>query len=194
MYTRHPIIIGVDVARSLSGDSSVLCVRQGSKVLDIYEYKTEDTMELVAKLRDLYFSLESPTVFMDADGVGGPVADRCRQLGIPVVDVHGSLPSNDKRQYFNTRTQLWGEMREWLRHGSIPNNPTLMRELGTMSWGYSNQMSQQLTAKRKLTDTQGKKLDSPDRADALAYTFFDSSLSLRRRNTKALKVRRSAWI
>ena len=192
-YSGFPIIIGVDVARSLSGDSTVFVVRQGYKVLDMYEYQTDDTMETVTKLRDLYFATKANVIYMDADGVGGPVADRCRELGLPVVDVHGSLPSSDPKQYANVRTQLWGEMREWLRNGSIPDHHELKRELGTMVWGYSGKMQEQLKSKKQLVDSNGKKLPSPDHADALAYTFMDSALSMTRRRTKALTVRRSKW-
>jgi hypothetical protein len=193
-YSGFPIIIGVDIARSLSGDSSVFCVRQGLKVLDLYEYKTDDTMELVAKLRDLYFATKAQVIYMDADGVGGPVADRCRELGLPVLDIRGSLPSSDPKQYANIRTQLWGEMREWLRNGSIPDNHELKRELGTMVWGYSGKMQEQLKSKKQLVDSSGKKLPSPDRADSLAYTFFDSAISITRRRTKAKPIRRSIWV
>jgi len=192
-YIRYPIIIGVDVARSKSGDATVFCVRQGAKVLDMYEYQTEDTMEIVAKLKDIYFATQASAIFMDADGVGGPVADRCRELGLPVSDIRSSLPSSDPRQYANVRTQLWGEVREWLNTGSIPNHHELKRELGTMTWGYSAKMAEQLTSKKKLVDSQGKKISSPDHADALAYTFFDSTISMRRRQVKARPVRRRAW-
>lgn len=193
-WIRHPIVIGVDVARSKSGDATVFVVRQGAKVLDMYELKTEDTMEIVAKLKDIYFGTSASAIFMDADGVGGPVADRCRQLGLPVHDVRSSLPSSDPRQYANVRTQLWGEMREWLGEGSIPDHHELKRELGTMTWGYSAKMAEQLTSKKRLVDNAGKKISSPDHADALAYTFFDSTLSTTRRNVKARPVRRRGWL
>jgi len=194
LYIRHPIIIGADIARSKTGDSTVFVVRQGAKILDMYMIQTDDTMESVTMLRDIYKSVTASAIFMDADGVGGPVADRCREVGLPVYDVRSGLPSSDPRQYANMRTQLWGEMREWLVTGSIPDHHELKRELGTMTWGYSRKMAEQLTAKRKLTDAQGKKISSPDHADALAYTFFDSTLSMTRRNTKARPVRKAAWI
>jgi phage terminase large subunit len=193
-YIRFPVVIGVDIARSKSGDATVFVVRQGFKVLDMYELKTEDTMEVVAKLKDIYFGTGASVIFMDADGVGGPVADRCRQLAMPVVDVRSGLPSTDPRQYANIRTQLWGEVREWLVEGSIPNHHELKQELGTMSWGYSGKMAEQLTSKKRLVDASGKKIRSPDHADALAYTFFDSTLSMAKRNTKAKVVRRRSWV
>lgn len=193
-YLRFPIVIGVDVARSKSGDATVFVVRQGFKVLDMYTLQTDDTMQIVAKLKDIYFNTSASAIFMDADGVGGPVADRCRQLGLPVSDVRSSLPSTDPRQYANVRTQLWGEMREWLATGAIPDHHELKRELGTMTWGYSGKMAEQLTSKKRLVDASGKKISSPDHADALAYTFFDSTLSMSMRTVKARVVRRRGWL
>lgn len=193
-YISYPIVIGVDVGRSKSGDSTVFCVRQGCKVLDIYEFQTDDTMIIVSKLRDLYSSTQASIIYMDADGVGGPVADRCREVGLPVVDVRSSLPSSDPRQYANIRTQLWGEVREWLVTGSIPNHQELQRELGTMTWGYSAKMAEQLTSKKRLIDSAGKKIPSPNIADALAYSLMDSALSMTRRRTKAMPVIKRSWI
>lgn len=189
-YIYEPIIIGVDVARSKSGDKTTFVVRQGNKVLDIIGFQTEDTMVTVAKLKDLYSKSGAQQICMDADGVGGPVADRCRELQLPVVDVRGSLTSSNPRQYANVRTQLWGEMREWLDVGDIPDHYELKKELGTMKWGYSGKMAEQLVSKKKLTDARGKKLNSPDYADALAYTFFFSTLSVVRRKVKAMQIQR----
>lgn len=193
LYSRYPVVIGVDVARSLTGDSSIIIVRQGYKVLDIYKIKTDDTMIVVAKLKDVYMASGASSIYIDADGVGGPVGDRARELRLPVVDIRSSLPSSSPRQYANVRTQLWGEMREWLQQGSIPNDNDLKFELGTMTWGFSSKMAEQLTSKRKLVDASGKKIHSPDIADALAYTFYDSTLSMTRRRTKALPIRRTIW-
>ena len=145
-------------------------------------------MESVARLRDFYNATGAVQICMDADGVGGPVADRCRELGLPVVDVRGGFTSSDPRQYANVRTQLWGEMREWLDIGDIPDHYELKRELGTMKWGYSGKMAEQLVSKKKLTDARGKRIASPDYADALAYTFFFSTISMFKRKLRAKPV------
>jgi phage terminase large subunit len=189
----YPTIIGADIARSQSGDKTVFVARKGYKVTDIVSFQTGDTMETVAKLQELYKNTQAIVIYMDADGVGGPVADRCRQIGLPVVDVRGSLPSIDPRQYANTRTQLWGEMREWLQRGDIPMHHELREELGNMKWGYNGVMAEQLVAKRKMTDAQGRKVHSPDFADALAFTFFQSITTVSRRATRAKPIRRKQW-
>lgn len=193
-YLRHPILIGADIARSKSGDKTVFVVRQGPKVLDIVAFQTDDTMESVAKLMDLYRKYGASIVFMDADGVGGPVADRCREVGLRVADVRGGMPSTDPRQYANIRTQCFGELREWLATGDLPDHYQLKKELGTMKWGYSRNMAEQLTSKQKLTDARGKKIPSPDHADALAYTFFDFTITQPRAKTKAKPIRKRRWL
>lgn len=192
-YINHPIIVGADIGRSLSGDHTVFAVRQGPKVLDIISFQTDDTMVTVAKLKDVVSKYNVSVVYMDADGVGGPVADRCRELNMPVVDVRGGLPSTDQRQYANVRTQCWGEMRSWLATADLPDHYELRKELVSMKWGYSGKMAEQLVSKKKLTDARGKKISSPDHADALAYTFFNSLYSVRRRNTKARIIKRREW-
>lgn len=192
-YIRHPIVLGADIARSKSGDKTVFVVRQGPKVLDIIAFQTDDTMQTVAKLMDVTKKYGVMVVYMDADGVGGPVADRCRQLNMPVVDVRGGLPSTDPRQYANVRTQCWGEMREWLEYADLPDHYELKKELGTMKWGYSGKMQEQLVSKKKLTDARGKKIESPDHADALAYTFYDSTISVTRRRVAARPIQRRRW-
>lgn len=193
-WNPYPASIGADIARSKSGDKTVFVVRKGAKIVDMVAFQTQDTMETVRILQDVFHSHKAVVIYMDADGVGGPVADRCRQIGLPVVDVRGSLPSTDPRQYANVRTQLWGEMREWLSQGgSIPDHHELKTELGTMKWGYSAKMAEQLTSKKKLTDNNGKRLPSPDHADALALTFFQSTISMTKRKVSARPVRRRTW-
>lgn len=194
MYLRHPVLIGADIARSKSGDKTVYVVRQGTKVLEIIAFQTDDTMESVAKLLDLYKKYAASYIFMDADGVGGPVADRCRQLGLPVADIRNGMPSTDPRQYANIRTQCWGEMREWLNNADIPDHYELKKELGTMKWGYSRNMAEQLVSKQKLTDSRGKRVKSPDHADALAFTFFDFTITQPRQRTKARPIKKRRWL
>lgn len=192
-YVHMPIIVGADIGRSLSGDNTVFAVRQGNKVLDIIAFQTDDTMVTVAKLQDVIRKYGANICYMDADGVGGPVADRCRELGMPVVDVRGGLASTDPRQYANIRTQLWGEMRSWLSNADLPDHFELKKELGSMKWGYSGKMQEQLVSKKKLTDARGKRIGSPDHADALAYTFFESSISMVRKKSRARPVKRRIW-
>lgn len=194
-YDSEPVIMGIDVARSHSSDKSVLVLRQGRKVLDLLSFQTKDTMEVVTKARDLFYERSVSHIYLDATGVGGPVGDRLRELHLPVSDVLVGIPSTDKTQYFNLRAQLWGEMRTFLETGDIPDHYELRKELCNMRWGYSSKMAIQLIAKRAMRNKEMG--GSPDHADALSMTFFDSTISIRRRGSIRKRVIRKSnrlWV
>jgi len=195
MYQSEPILMGIDVARSRSADKSVLCLRQGNKVLDLYAFQTIDTMEVVTRARDLYYERKVQQIYIDSVGVGGPVGDRLRELGLNVIDVHSGVPARDKTQYANVRTELWGEMREYLVTADIPDHTELRKELCNMKYGYSGKMQFQLVAKRSMRSKESG--GSPDYADSLALTFFETELSIRRRRVAfKRKVRKTnhLWV
>lgn len=184
-YISHPITMGVDVARSLSGDATVFTFKQGYKLLDITSFRTDDTMETVARMRDEFYARKISSIYIDATAVGGPVGDRAREIGLPVVDVIVGSKSSDPAQYYNLRAQLWGQMREWLRNADIPAHDKLKKELGTMQWGYGNNMSILLMSKKQL---KSLRIPSPDHADSLSLHFFHEVLNVRRSRGKARRV------
>lgn len=194
-YQTQPVVVGVDIARSLSGDKSCICVRQGQKVLSLESFKTLDTMEVVARVADVTRIYQVDCIYGDATGVGGPVLDRLREyfkidkIQIPVIDVVVGMKSSDPLQYANLRTQLWGEMRDWLMSGGdIPDHYELKKELKEMLWGYNGKMAMQLTTKKKL---KGLGVDSPDHADSLSMTFFQNAHTIKRINTQPRRIKRS---
>lgn len=196
-YCHEPIIIGVDIARSLSGDNTVFAVRQGIKVLEIVAFKTNDTMETIAKLMDCIAHHKPNVVYGDATGVGGPVLDRAREIfrdrgiNIPIVDVVVANVSTDPTQYRNVRAQLWGEMRAWLVNADIPSHYVLKKELSSMTWGYTGKMQIQLTAKAQL---KAKGIDSSDHADALALTLYNTMVTARRHVVAPRTIKRTNYL
>lgn len=194
-YNHEQTIMGVDVARSLSGDKTVFIVRRGLKLVDIIAFKTEDTMETVSRVLDAIRNHDVDVIYGDATGVGGPVFDRLRQMitHIPVVDVVVGNKATDPLQYANVRTQLWGEMRSWLSEADIPDHYELKKELREMTWGYTNKMQMQLTAKKQLKQ---KGIQSPDHADALALTFYGSCHTMRQAvvQPREIKMANVLWV
>jgi len=188
-YMHHEIVMGADIARSRSGDDTVFLIRQGPKVIDLIAFKTDDTMETVARIRDTVLQYKVKRVFIDATGVGGPVGDRARELGLPVIDVVVGSKSTDPTQYFNLRAQLYGTAREWLTTGDLIYNERLKKELSTVLWGYSSKMSIQLKSKKEMTQ-------SPDYSDSFCLSLFPSHLNAinRRRNSGKRSVRKSKYI
>ena len=83
----EPVYMGVDVAR-FGFDKSVLCVRQGQRVLVVHALGRIDTMRLVHEIMRTAAAMNVTAIFVDEGGVGGGVVDRLRELGAPVYGVH----------------------------------------------------------------------------------------------------------
>ncbi len=169
-YCNYPIVIGADIAR-FGDDETVLIARQGPKVLNITQMSQKDTMEVAEAIYQYHRDYVSQVIFIDAIGIGAGVFDRCKQLNLPVREVMGSNKSNKPMEYFNMRSQLWGEMRHWLNNeGDIPYIEELRSQLVAMSYGYTTKMQIALTTKK---DIKRLGLKSPDIADALSLTFAE---------------------
>jgi len=114
---------------------------------------------------------------VDEGGVGGGVVDRLRQLRIPVIGVDfGSKPDyfhGERNRYANKRAEIWGEMRDWLPTGAIPNiltgdDSTLVDEMAAPTYGMTAKEAIQLESKKEM---RRRGVASPNVADALACTF-----------------------
>jgi hypothetical protein len=116
-YCHKQTVMGLDIARSLSGDKSVICIRKGSKLVDLMGFHTADTMEVIARVIDAILMHNVEIIYGDATGVGGPVLDRMRQMPeikIPVIDVVVGQKASDVLQYANLRTRHGDTQVRWL--------------------------------------------------------------------------------
>jgi hypothetical protein len=164
-----PVVVGVDVAR-FGDDQSVICVRQGrdaeSQGWD--KFRGVDTMTLASKVVEIANAKRADQVFIDGGGVGGGVVDRCRQLGLDVVEVNFGSKATDPL-YANLRAQCWGNMREAINNGiRLPDDHDLISDLTGLEYGYN--LRNQIQLERK-EDAKKRGIASPDLADALALTY-----------------------
>lgn len=175
-----PVVLGVDVAR-FGGDASVIYPRRGrdgfSLPVEIYPYM--DTMTLASKVAEAFYRHKASFVFVDGGGVGGGVVDRLHQMHIPVVDVQfGARPDGTSQRvrgvrYANKRAEIWGDLRDWLEVGKIPNtirglDKPFPTELSVPLYGFNASDALQLESKK---DIRRRGQESPNVADALALTF-----------------------
>lgn len=187
-----PLLLGVDVAR-FGDDLSVIYPRRGR---DASTWKPQifqglDTMQLASKVADQFWQLHADLCLVDGGGLGAGVVDRLRQLRVPVFEVQfGSSPDGLNTyeraiKYANKRSEIWGEMRDWLQDGSIASISipqvngsaiTLVDELTAPVYGMTDKEVIQLERKR---DMRRRGVLSPDVADALACTFALPSVRAR---------------
>ncbi|MCF1431337.1 MAG: terminase [Shewanella sp.] len=171
VYFHMPILLGVDVAR-FGDDQSVICVRQGRKVVEQTKYRSLNTMQLAARVIEKIRQFKPQCTFIDVIGVGGGVVDQLTEMGYPIIEVNASSTPDDNETYLNKRSEMWGRLRNWLSgEVDIPDDPELADELCGLEYGYTATRFQIQLEKKE--DMKGRGLSSPDCADALALTFAE---------------------
>lgn len=178
------IAIGVDVAR-YGDDEAVVAVRRGRDARTIpWLYLREvDTMTLASRVAELRNQLAGQfpgvniTIFVDEGGMGVAVIDRLRQLNVPnIVSVNfGGKPigltlDDQHVKAHNRATEMACARREWLKHGCIPNDPTLETQLTDREYTYHG-TTNAIILESKEHMKQVRQLASPDRGDGLDLTF-----------------------
>ena len=171
-----PKIMGVDPAEYGDDETSVM-LRQGRVARKLGGWQGLGPMETVAKV-SLIADKEKPDVIhVDATNSAG-ITDRLAELGYPAVRVHFGEAARKDDEYVLVRDEMWGEMLEWLRDkpASIPDDDGLGAQLTSVQKSYDSKRRIKLEPKEKMKD---RLLRSPDDADALALTFYNSGIASR---------------
>jgi hypothetical protein len=161
--------IGVDVARSINGDSSVLFPRQGVVARNPVEMRGAKSHEIAARLILGKTKFGSELEFIDDTGgwaVG--VIDACALANVALVPINFSGAATDPR-YFNKRSEIMFRASEWVKaRGCLPNVPRLVREASAHRYWFDKgrlRVAEKDQVKKELGGT------SPDFWDALCLTF-----------------------
>lgn len=162
------LIMGVDPAR-FGDDSTVIRFRQGrnGKVIAPIVMKQMDNMIVANKCAELITKYNPDAVCIDA-GNGTGIIDRLREMKYKVHEVWFGSKS-DTLEWGNKRTQLWADMRDWLKGATIDNLQELTDDLTGPQYKFMTK-SEKLILESK-EDMKSRGLASPDHGDALACTF-----------------------
>jgi hypothetical protein len=166
----EPLIMGVDPAR-FGDDKTVIRFRQGrdGRSFPVVELKSMDNMAVADICASWIRKANPDAVCIDA-GNGTGVIDRLRQLGYKVHEVWFGAKSG-KPEWFNKRTEIWADMRDWLRGGCIDGNVDLIDDLAGPQYGFPRGGKSDAQILEPKEDMKERGLPSPDHADALACTF-----------------------
>lgn len=164
--TGDPVVIGVDVAR-FGDDQTVIAIRRGRDLLELRKFRGLDTMQVVGNVIRAKEEYNPDLINIDEGAMGAGVVDRLREQGYNIRGVNfGEKPFD--QQWQNKRVEMWGEMRDWLKTGKIPNDDELKSDL--IGPEYYINSKNQIALERK-EDMKKRGLSSPDCGDALALTF-----------------------
>ncbi len=159
-----PIVIGVDPARG--GDYTAIAVRQGRDAVSVKRFKTDDTMAVVGHVIEAIYEFRPSMTIIDEGGLGYGILDRLKEQGFKVRGVNFGWKSKTPMRYQNKRTEMWGELRSWLKTASIPDDKVLIGDLKAQKKKEPNSVGAiGLVSKRDMNEP------SPDVGDALAITF-----------------------
>ena len=170
-----PLICGIDMARG-GEDNCMIQFRRGKdakseKVYKIPGEKSRDSMKVVSLLTMILDRHKPDVSFMDKGSMGGPVADRMRQLGYHVIDVGFGDNAADLKHFKMRTAEMGSHCRQWLLDGgAIPNDPQLEIELTSREFGHNDKDQLVLERKKDMKKRLGV---SPDWADALYLTFAE---------------------
>lgn len=167
-------IVGVDPAR-FGDDDTAIADRRGRKVLPTKRIKKKDTMHVAGVCKKILDDKNDPVamMFIDVGGLGAGICDRLDEMGygarIEAVNFGDSAIDDEK--YFNRRSEMWGEMKDWFddpRGVDIDDSDTLQADVTAPGYSYDSTSRVKL---EKKEDIKKRLKRSPDEGDALALTF-----------------------
>lgn len=164
--------LGVDVARG-GIDDTVLFKRKGLLAYPPDTISsTEVGPEIAARVVFKHQRERIERVYVDGTGgYGSSVVDSLyHHPDIDIVEIKYNAKAQEKKRYFNKRTEMWVRMRDWVKKaGQLPRDNKLIKELVAPKLFFLGGVFR-LEDKQQMKDRIGF---SPDRADALAQTFAD---------------------
>ena len=166
-----PKALGVDVARSLGGDETVVALRRGSVGSLAAFIRTNDLMVVTGiVVQAKRENMPIDTMNVDADGMGGGVVDRLRELKHEVNEFHGGGKSSDPERFRNLKAEIYWGFRERLTAGTValPDDLELKAQLTSCTYKVTSSGQLEITSKEEMAR---KGIKSPDRAEAMIYAF-----------------------
>lgn len=194
----EPLVVGVDLAWG-GNDGNSIWFRRGLdartlKPIRIPGEFTRDPAVLTNRLADVlsrtWDGHSVAMMFIDSAGIAGPIAARLREMGFRnVQEVNFGADSPDMKFRY-MRDYIWGQLKDWLLRGAIPNDPALESDL--TGPGVRSDVRQRVWLESKQ-DMKKRGVDSPDDADALALTFAAPVGSARKVRSAGPIPREFAW-
>lgn len=174
----EPVEVGIDVAR-FGRDETSIAIRRGPVLVAHESWGKLDTMETAGRAQGVMveagLTRDEALVKVDATGVGGGVADRLRELGWRVRDVHNGGKSSDREKWRNLRDEMWWQLRERVEAGRIA--PAAGTELDELAMAQLSDIRLKYlsgytmpTIERK-EDAARRGATSPDRAEAIMLCY-----------------------
>jgi phage terminase large subunit len=167
------IAMGVDTAR-FGDDENALYVRKGSKVIDRFFWKKARTEETIGKIVHMINKHDPALVNID-EGYNPGVVDGLRKDGYKVNGVKFQGKPKNEKLFANIRAEIFWNLANRFKAGEIqiPGDKTLLKQVTDIKKKPLNRYDQIIIESKEEMKHRG--VHSPDRADALALCFMETS-------------------
>lgn len=165
-----PVAIGCDVAR-YGQDETVIGWGAGN-YFDLASCMVkQSTTETTGRIAALVSEREAVIAGVDDTGVGGGVTDQLTEQGITVRPINFGAQAVDSKRFANLKAEIFWLLREGLEKDQIrlPNDERLKSQLASIKFGYTSKGQIKIESKDEM---KKRGLKSPDRADAIAITYY----------------------
>jgi hypothetical protein len=183
--------VGVDVARSMDGDKTVLALRHEDVITELRRYSEADTMSIVGHVAGV-LNKRGGLAVVDVIGVGGGPFDRLREQNFKVQAFNSSAAAPSRMtdrsgelEFLNTRAAAWWSFRERLdpaygATAALPPDDLLIGDLTAPHWKTTSAGKIQVESKDEIRKRLGR---STDDGDAVVMAFYQEP-EVRDRYTK----------
>ena len=168
---------GLDVAR-FGDDCSAIVLCKGNEITYADKWNGNDTMQTCGKVMALRAAHPFARICVDSIGVGGGVADRLRELGVPTVDVNVSESSAHGEKFNKLRDEIWWNVREYFKDlgaridPDLPMKDDLVGQLSITRYGFTSDGKIKIESKEQM---KKRGVCSPDLADALCLAKYNGA-------------------
>ena len=175
-YSPHALVkAGLDVAR-FGDDMTAFVLRRGNEVIFCDRWSGNDTMQTCGRVLALRKDHHFDSICVDSIGVGGGVADRLRELGVPTIDVNVSESPAYGDKFPRLRDELWWKAREFFQglgariDENIALKDDLIGQLSIARYSYTSDGKVKAEGKAEM---KKRGVQSPDVADAFCLTLAE---------------------
>jgi len=167
-------VIGCDVAR-FGNDSTVLVVRSGLWVKSILQRTKLSITEVADWTSHISNITAADAVVVDTIGIGAGVHDILIRQGVFSIDGNFGMKASEENTYINKRAESYFKLADAVKRGlALPKDDELAEELLAIEYTFNESGKVKIMPKDKIKEILGR---SPDKADALALTYFTQVFS-----------------
>jgi len=161
-------IASVDISLE-GGDETVYGTKMGNHVFPMKGWSHQDSNYTEGRIVREYRNDTPTKIFIEPQGIGGPVIDHLNDLGVPVTKWNPAEKAVDSERFLNLRAEQYWLLSRRFETGEIdiPDDTRLKAQLAEIQFDYTN--GRMFIESKKSMKSRGVK--SPDRADALMMLF-----------------------